>query len=337
MNVFDTDLEGPWSKDDNAFDLSTYYIEDGDKFFSLISKIDDVWADNIVQPNYKAGDTLRLILPFLKAYGATSKGMEEFSAEHLHLLKGSIPNLQYIGGLMSTFIISTSYEPYVSAICETVGFPVENVYCTEVDIDSYPMPERERKKIMDHRKEIVEMPMIEIPKGARKLEDFPLSDQESIKRLYEIFWKVIPSMECGRMLKDVSPVGGWGKAEAVKDIVERTGRSFSDTMYVGDSITDRDPLRLVREGGGLTISFNGNDYVIREAEVAVMSDNTAITSVIATVFNQYGRKGVIDFVKDWDSKLPRVKLITDENRDRLAKESSIFRKTVRGQAVGKLG
>jgi len=355
--VSTSDCEGPLSKDDNAYDLSEHFIEKGNEFFPRVSKIDDVWADNIKQPGYKAGDTLRLILPFLKAYGATSEGMKKFSAEHLHLVRGSIETLRFVKKLMPSFIVSTSYRPYISAFCDATNFPEENVYCTEVDIDKYPLPEAEKKKIMDYRKEIVEMPIIEIPEGASKLENFSLRDQKTIERLYEIFWREIPSMQCGVMLKEVNPVGGWGKADAVKAIAKRTGCSFSNMSYIGDSITDVQSFQLVRKAGGLTVSFNGNRYAVREAEIAVLSENTIITSVLMDVFNRFRKKEVIDLVKDWSynkiqtyspdlyskvckiypDELPKVELITDENRERLSKESSVFRKTVRGEAIGNLG
>jgi hypothetical protein len=36
-------------------------------------------------------------------------------------------------------------------------------------------------------------------------------------------------------------------------------------------------------------------------------------------------------------KLPKVKIITDQNMETLAEESSRFRNKVRGEAVGRLG
>jgi len=36
-------------------------------------------------------------------------------------------------------------------------------------------------------------------------------------------------------------------------------------------------------------------------------------------------------------KLPRVEIVTSQNMEKLMKESTSFRKTVRGEAIGKLG
>src|SRR3989337_2883882 len=87
--VFISDCEGPISKNDNAFEAAARFIPNGDKLFTLISKYDDVLADVIKKPGYNAGDTLKLILPFLKAYGVTDRDLRKFSAENLVLIAGS--------------------------------------------------------------------------------------------------------------------------------------------------------------------------------------------------------------------------------------------------------
>jgi energy-converting hydrogenase A subunit R len=359
QRIFITDCEGPISKNDNAFELTSHFVPDGDRFFALISKYDDVLADVVKKPGYKAGDTLRLILPFLKAYGATNKKIREYSSRNILLVPGAQDTLRFVRDLMPSFIVSTSYEQYITSLCNLVGFPYNNVYCTKLDIDKYKMNREEAKKLKEIREEISTMPMIEIPENAKSIDDFSKRDQETIHRLDEIFWEEIPRMESGRMLEDVDPVGGYEKAKAVQDIADKLGSSLENVMYVGDSITDVPPFQLVRKNGGLTISFNGNEYAIREAEIAVLSANTIVTSVLAEVFSRLGKDHVIKLVEEWNPSglkkycatstlrehmlklyphgFPKVETITAGNRDRLKKESSAFRKTVRGEAIGKLG
>lgn len=348
--VFATDCEGPISKNDNAYELTQHFIPDGDKLFSLVSKYDDVQADVIHRPNYKAGDTLRLILPFLRARGVTNEKMVDFSSKNVLLVPGAADTLKFVRDIMPSYIVSTSFEHYVGAVCGLTDFPFENVYCTRLDMDRYDMSLGEERKIRKLRREIVEMPMIEIPQEAKSLADFPERDQKTIERLDEIFWKEISSMRIGRMLKEVNPIGGVEKAKAVKDIVKKEGTNLAYAMYVGDSITDVQSFQLVRNAGGLTVSFNGNAYAIREAEFAILSGNTYMTSQIADVFSTSGKTGVWNWVDELNALLPyegrvkpnpkyfpQVEIITDENRERLAEESSAFRKTVRGEAIGKLG
>ena len=359
LRLFVSDCEGPISKNDNAFELAVNLVPDGGSFFSLISKYDDVLADIVQKPGYKAGDTLRLILPFLKAYGATNKEIKIFSSKNVLLVPGAKDTLIFVRQLMPSFIVSTSYEHYISSLCDLTGFPFENCYCTSLNLDKYDISEEETKRLQKLKKEIVALPMIDIPKKACSVDDFSQRDQETVNRLDEIFWKEIPNMKSGRMLTDVNPVGGSEKARAVQDIVERMHSSLERIMYVGDSITDLPAMKLVRENGGLTVSFNGNDYSVREADIAVLSRDTTVTSVLAEAFSRYGKAGAFRLVKEWSLSglkkngvspelckrmsmvfsdgFPQVERVTDDNVERLKRESSVFRKTVRGEAIGQLG
>ena len=357
--IFVTDCEGPISKNDNAFELTRSFVPDGDSFFALISKYDDVLADVVRKPGYTAGDTLRLILPFLKAYDATDDKIKEYSARNVLLVPGAKDTLTFVRKLMPSFIVSTSYEQYIFSLCRLTDFPFENTYCTHLNLDKYDISREETKRLQELHREIATMPMIEIPKNAISINDFSERDQATIQRLDRIFWQEIPRMDSGRMLNEVNPVGGSEKARAVQDIVEKLERSLDRVMYVGDSITDVPPLRLVRENGGLSVSFNGNGYAVRESEIAMLSGNTTVTSVLAETFSRLGKRQVFRLVEEWGPSglkkycgspelrermlrlfpegFPQVERVTDDNIERLKRESNVFRKTVRGEAIGKLG
>ena len=352
--VFVSDCEGPISKNDNAFELAANFVENGDRFFSLVSKYDDVLADVVKKRGYKAGDTLRLILPFLKAYGATDKKIKDFSAQNVLLVPGAKNTLTFVKKLMPSFIVSTSYEQYISALCTVTGFPFENTYCTRLNMDKYNISKEEIKRLKELAKEITVLPMIDIPKNASSLSEFAQKDQETVKRLDEIFWQELAEMESGRMLVDVNPVGGTEKARSVQDIVSKKDCSLDRVMYVGDSITDSQALRLVKQNDGLAVSFNGNSYSVREADVAVVSGDTVVTSVLAEVFSRLGKDGALSLVSEWNlsglekycavaelreqmTSFPQVEQVTSDNMERLIRESCVFRKTVRGEAIGKLG
>ena len=133
--VFITDCEGPISKNDNAFELMSRIVPRGDRLFTLISRYDDVLADVVKKSGYKAGDTLKLILPFLEAYGATNELLKEYSSQNILLVPGADETLRFINNLMPSFIVSTSYEQYITSLCDIIGFPKENTYCTKLNID----------------------------------------------------------------------------------------------------------------------------------------------------------------------------------------------------------
>lgn len=357
--IFATDCEGPLSKNDNAFEVTRHFIQNGDKFFALVSKYDDVLADVIKKPEYKPGNTLKLILPFLKAYDATNNRMKEYSNKNMRLVPGAKDTIQFVMSLMPAFIINTGYLHFTYALCDHIGLPYENARGTKLDLDKYHMDENERIRLKEIRKEITDMPMIDIPKNAKHIDDFSEKDQESIMRLNEIFWKEIPQLKSGEMFKEIDPLGGYGKAKAVKEIVENLGGSFDNVIFFGDSITDVSVFQMVRKGGGLTISFNGNEYAIRDAEIAVISGNTIVTSILTDVFNRLGKDAVINMIEEWNysslkkyhvapallnhilelypEKLPHVEITTARNMARLVDQSEDFRKKFRGEAIGKLG
>jgi len=203
------------------------------------------------------------------------------------------------------------------------------------------------------------MHTIEIPLAARAREDFSQSNQAFIQRLDEIFWSEIPKMFVGKFLVDVVTVGGEQKAEAIRDAANRLGKELEDVMYVGDSITDVEAFKLVRANGGLAVSFNGNSYAVRNAEVAVLSESSLVTAVIADLYCRFGKEKALDALEGWSYEklrnsgvdpslvrmllplypdaLPKAKIVTAQNMEMLIKESSEFRKKVRGISVGKLG
>jgi energy-converting hydrogenase A subunit R len=356
--IFVSDCEGPISKNDNAYELAANFIPNGDSFFCNVSKYDDVLADVLKKPNYTAGSTLRLILPFLKAFDVTDAQMEDFSSDNIILITNSQATLKYVQSIADAYIVSTSYEHYIKALCKAVGFPYKNTYCTKVSLDKSAITPQEKDQLREKAQEISKMPLIIIPQNAKSLTDFSLKDQALIKRLDEIFWDEIPKMFVGKFLRDVVTVGGEQKAESIRDVVKRLNEPLENVMYVGDSITDVDAFRLVRENGGLAVSFNGNNYAVKNADVAVVSESNLVTAVIADIFCRLGRNETLKAVKSWSKDsleasgvnsdllkalfvrsdvLPKVQIVTSENMNSIVTESSEFRKKVRGVAIGRLG
>jgi energy-converting hydrogenase A subunit R len=130
-------------------------------------------------------------------------------------------------------------------------------------------------------------------------------------------------------------------------------------MYVGDSITDVEAFKIVRANGGLTVSFNGNSYAVSIAEVAVLSESNLATAALADLFCRFGKEKTLSALQSWNYEalrktgvakalitqlkgfysdaLPKAQIVTAQNMETLVKESSEFRKKVRGTAVGRLG
>ena len=231
---FVTDCEGPISVNDNAFELSGHFIDDGETFFKIVSRYDDILADVLKRPGYNAGGTLKLIVPFLKAYGATNQNIIDFSIENIHLIPGAMETLSFVNSTMPSFIVSTSYDHYIMALCNRTGFPYDNTYSTKLDMDIKELNQQEVSQIKEFRKKIVEEPEFEV--------------------LEDIFWDKLPQLEISSFMDVVNPIGGEGKKEAVLDIISRFKLKASDLFYIGDSITDVQPLKFANDNGGIAES-----------------------------------------------------------------------------------
>jgi energy-converting hydrogenase A subunit R len=340
--LFITDCEGPLSVNDNAFELAGHFIPDGEKFFSEVSSYDDILVDEIKRPGYNAGDTLKLIIPFLIAYGADNHKIIDFSRENVMMVPGAMETMSYVESIMPSFIVSTSYGQYIKALCDLTGFSFENTYFTQADLDTHVISQEEKERLMEIKDIIVS--------GA----DFETMDK--------IFFEEIPQMEIGKILLEIKTVGGEGKKLAVEDILKKNDASADSIMYVGDSITDVEPLNFAKENKGVSISFNGNEYAINAADIAIISKNTIATSILIDLHSKFNSDYVRRFVegyvidpqralanfrvsfqlleefeKIFASDLPVMELINDENREELIKKSLLCRKELRGESIGNLG
>ena len=375
--VFITDCEGPLTLNDNAYELADEFIEDGGKLFKIISRFDDYLVDDVKLENYHAGDTLKLIVPFYKLAGLTNEKMIKFSRENIYLVDGSDDTLRFANELIDSFIVSTSYGQYIEALCNYIDFPFQNTYHTQLDIgwatnfnsfdkkldnvssttnNSQTIVGDKSPKFIEELKKVDEFRKIILEHGDENEDDFNV--------LYDIFFKEFPKLEINKYIESVKTVGGKGKQIAVEDIVERFGLESGSIIYMGDSITDVEPLQYARDNGGLSVSFNGNEYPLNVAEIAVISDHTIVSSILIDLHSRFDKDYVLDFIRTYSEKgpddafadfevdyslieefekvfhnknAPIIEIITDENRDYLLRLSKEMRNGIRGKDIGGLG
>lgn len=343
---FITDCEGPLTLNDNAFELCTHFIENGDILFKILSLYDDYLVDEIKKENYKAGNTLKLILPFFVVENINNNDLINFSKNHIHVVNDSKLLLKYLQGTMNTYIVSTSYGQYIEAVSNFMEFPFENTYYTDVDLDELNINNDEMVKIIEFKKQILENP-----------KDYKLFD--------DIFFNEIPKMSIYENIKNINVIGGEGKKLAIDDIISNDNININEILYIGDSITDVEPLRFARDNNGISISFNGNNYPLKEAEIAIVSPSAIATAVIANIYIENDKNAVLNFIHDYNNskdikklfenykidsqinneffkifkniKYPLIKLVSQENFDDILKESIEMRNSIRGQDIGGLG
>lgn len=343
---FITDCEGPLTLNDNAFELAANFIEDGGELFKILSLYDDYLADVVKKEGYKVGNTLKFILPFFVLENLKNKDLIDFSKNNIYAVRDSKFLLKYLKEAMNTYIVSTSYGHYIEALSNYMEFPFENTYYTKVDMDNLYLNDEESSKVADYKNKILANP-----------KDYELFD--------EIFFKEIPKMDIYEKIKEIDVVGGLGKKLAIDDIIENDNIDVNQMLYIGDSITDVEPLQFARENNGISISFNGNEYPLKVAEIAIVSPSAIATAVIANIYADNDKNKVLQFINDYNSQnnleelfgeykinpeiklkffevfndgdYPIIKLIGEDNYDEILKESVYMRNNIRGEDIGGLG
>jgi energy-converting hydrogenase A subunit R len=281
------DLEGPLSPQDNAYELMAL-IPDGRRLFERLSRYDDLLALS-GRPDYEAGDTLKLIVPFLLVHGINEGHIRQVSGK-APLVAGASECVQAIWARnWQPCLISTSYAPHALNIAHQVGIPPDWVAATEVAFDVWEgaMTEDAYGFILSWQRRILEC---------------PADDDESLKRLCdEFFWQHLVKFPIGIVL-ELKVVGGKRKTEALKAFAARLGLPLSRCAAIGDSITDAHLLQTVRDEGGLAIVFNGNEYALPYGNVGVAAGDLRTVLPLLDAFAESGREGVREWAESHPSE-----------------------------------
>ena len=192
-----------------------------------------------------------------------------------------------------------------------------------------------------------------------------LDNPEDYELFDEIFFSEIPKMNIYETISKIDVVGGQGKKLAIDEIIERDNIDADEILYIGDSITDVEPLEFARKNNGISISFNGNEYPLKVAEIAIVSPSAIATCVIADIYSNTDRGNVLTFINEYNNcsdlkelfekydvdleiknkffdvfsneKYPIIEIIDDENYEDILKTSKHMRNNIRGEDIGGLG
>jgi energy-converting hydrogenase A subunit R len=294
------DLEGPISVIDFAAEIgkllsnkSKFNLNKFDMgaFFTMISNYDDYIIDvpgvkeTLNIPDYQPGDTLRIMAPLYTAC-YTDKELVKLAKSNLGLLPGCPELMDILHKDWEVFVISTSYSHFAHNVTAALDISKDNVYCTDLNI-------RHLKKGLHNIENDVETLLSVIFQkylNNNKDLDFVIED------LNNFFWKG-KKTDYIRVMDKIKVRGGKRKELAVEDISLRTGTPISEMIALGDSITDINMLQRVRDEEGIAISFNGNRFSLKRANLAV----TTLNSLgVLPVFKL--KHKLDEFLNDWESK-----------------------------------
>jgi energy-converting hydrogenase A subunit R len=144
-NIYITNCEGPVSNNDSAREIAEAFLPEGGKLFTLLKQFDVYLSDIEKIKSHVYGNSLKYILPFLKAASVTDKDVREFSNQHISVMNGTKEIFTSIQETMETYIVSTSYVHCVEGIANYLGVESASTYSTRFSFDDYQWERGNRK------------------------------------------------------------------------------------------------------------------------------------------------------------------------------------------------
>ncbi|MFX1570109.1 MAG: HAD hydrolase family protein [Promethearchaeota archaeon] len=292
------DLEGPISIIDFAAELGKNLNKklglnlleyDMAEFFTMISNYDDYIIDvtgvkeQLNIPEYQPGDTLRLMAP-LYASCYTDEELINKARSNMGLLPGCKELMKILHKDWDIFVISTSYTHFAHNVTKALEIPRDHVYCTDFNIKNL-------KKGITNIEEAIN---VLIKKIFKKYLTNGKDLNSIIEDLNEFFWLGSES-DYIKIMNKVIVRGGRRKELAVEEISKRTGISISEMIALGDSITDINMLHRLNDEGSTAISFNGNKFSVKQANVALTTPNSLGA---LPIFQEF--KDLDNFLEVWE-------------------------------------
>lgn len=294
------DLEGPISILDFAAEIGKLLSEKSilnlknynmGEFFRMISNYDDYIIDEpgvkdrLKIPEYQPGDTLRIMAPLYTAC-YTDDELLQLAKNNLGLLPGCRELMKILHKDWEIFVISTSYSQFAHNVTAALDIPMDHVYCTEMNIKKL----REGLQNIEGDVEVLLKDIFQNYLENNKDLNSVIDD------LNNFFWMGKDS-DYIKVMNQVKVRGGKRKEIAVEYISERTGISISEMIALGDSITDINMLQRFKDDNGIAVSFNGNKFSIKRANVAVTTPNSLGVLPIFESSNNLSQ-----FLEEWELK-----------------------------------
>ncbi len=344
---------GYLTRNNGTKDICERFIRDGSHFFDIISRYDSLCAYVLDREDGRTGNTMKMIAPFLKAYGATDLQVHSTSANALELMPKAGHAMRYALNVMPTFITTSLYEHDVMNICDALEIPMGNLTCTDLSLDSHDMTRQDSKILREKMSEISSLKLSKV--------EYPLNiamelDEADIKMLsvMDDVTETIESVDsASAIMRSMSSIGSNEKAYTLLEIRRRTSIELDGTAYIGSDTSDYQAMELVNESGGLALSFNGEDFAVRGSNIAVLSNDCTVAAVILQEFYNSGIEAVLELAENWNEdyirnrsfsdpylveamlkenpkKLPEVYAVNKDNMDEIARKSSAYRKKILG-------
>jgi len=322
------------------------FIRNGGRLYDILTAYDNISSFGLNREDRRSGDSIKTMIPLLKASGVTDSSVYDFFVNDMTLMPGS-DSIHYLNRLMTVSVVSEAYEHHTMALCDSLKLPADSVYSTNISFDGLDLDKQEAKKFREFTSNLTKM---DVPKITSKndVQYIEPKDQMILETIDGMIDRM-NEMDIMYQLDDVKPIGGNEKAFSLMDMRRKTEVNLDCTAYLGNNGTDYPAMDIVRGNDGLSLSFNGDAYAVRGSNVAIMSPNSIAAAVVITEFYNGGMEGVYSMIDSWEreklskrefsdrhlmnallaafpSKLPDAVIVDDGNIENVVKESERFRK-----------
>ena len=275
-NICVFDLEGPLSVKDFAGELSRLLnqkpileLQDFDfgVFFEMLSEYDDYLIEmpgvkeELNIGDYQPGDTLRLVAPLYMSCFSDNE-LVGIAEQNLGLLPGCTELMKILKKKWDVYIISTSYTHFAHSVAKSLEIPQDHVFCTELNLKKANVSFLNIKSDVDFLVKNIFQTFLTNGKNLSSV----------LENLNEFFWSKRES-DYIKAMNFVQVRGGLRKELAVETIAEKHNIPISEIIAFGDSITDINMLQRLKDEGGIAVSFNGNRFTVKRANVAITTVN----------------------------------------------------------------
>ncbi len=311
----------------------------GSRFYNRMSNIDDIWGDYHLIPQdpvYSSGHTLKVVLPFYRALGATQKWLYKFARSSILAVPDIREVLVSLDVEYDLWMISTSYNLFIDAFCDAVGFDSEKAFCTKVPsfFAKIPISSEQGQALLSFMKRVALMPVIDYSKATGNP---VLEHRKYYLEITDFIWQQVYGWPIGELLRSVIPIGQAQKKNALVEILERQKVVPENVIYIGDSQTDLGIAKFLK-GFGLVMMFNGKGQVCSFSDIMYIGKSAKAIREVVNCFAVQGRARTIEYYSrprhpDYGGTLSAV---TPENIQELEKLSVAMRKEFRGVHIGSL-
>lgn len=301
---------------DAARDLCERFIPKGGKFYDLIDRYGLVTSYVLNREDQsRVTDTVQMVAPFLKAFGVADYDAMEFYRQNLTVAKGSKEAVRYMMDIMPVFVDSCMYEHAVDILCEKLGIPKNVARSTSLDLSDRTC-NLSRQECWDLRsiaKDIVELPM---PRDKYELNvPLELSSAETrmVATLDDVFLNKLNGTAAAEIISNTASIGTNEKTYALLKVRKTTDVDIDGTVYIGGNLVDYQVMDLVKDGEGLSMAFNGSEFAVHGANVAVVSGDCTVAAVLTAEFYNSGIQGVFDLIDNWNREYLKTANCPDRN------------------------